>query len=166
MKEIERIAGKIVVLRNCKVILDSDLAGLYGVETRVLSQAVRRNAARFPLDFVFSLTKQEVAILRSQIVISSWGGRRSAPRAFTEHGAIMAATVLNSPRAIEMSLYVVRAFVQLREALAANKAVGKRLDELEQKFGSHDHAITELFTALRRLMQPSDPPRRRRIGFV
>jgi hypothetical protein len=169
MTDIERIAGRIILIRGSKAILDADLAALYGVETRALLQAVKRNPERFPADFLILLRNQEIAALRSQSVIpkrAGRGGRSTAPMAFTEHGAIMAATVLNSSRAIEMSLYVVRAFVQLREALAANKAIEKRLDELAQKIGSHDHAITGLFTALRRLMQPADPPRRRRIGFV
>jgi hypothetical protein len=169
MPHVERIAGRIVVVRGCKLILDSDLASLYGVETRTLLQAVRRNAERFPSDFLISLNYQDIAALRSQSVISKRtgrGGRSYAPMAFTEHGAIMAATVLNSPRAIEMSLYVVRAFVQLREALSANKAIEKRLDELEQKIGGHDRAIAEIISALRRMMQPPEPQKRRRIGFV
>ena len=112
-----------------KVMLDADLAALYGVETQTLVQAVKRNLDRFPDDFLFQLSRQDLAILRSQSVISSsaHGGRRSAPYAFTEHGALMAATVLNSPRAVEMSLYVVRAFVQLRETLAAHKGLAARI---------------------------------------
>jgi hypothetical protein len=139
------------------------------VETRVLLQAVRRNAKRYTPDFLFRLTNQEVAVLRSQSVISKRigsGGRSHAPLAFTEHGAIMAATVLNSPRAIEMSLYVVRAFVQLRQALATNNQIQRRLDELERKMGTHDQAIGEIILALRRLTQPPEPRKRRGIGFV
>src|SRR3970040_2141722 len=117
----ERIERAILVLRGHKVMLDADLAALYGVETRVLVQAVKRNLERFPKDFMFQLTNQELATWRSQIVMSNPGARmglRRPPFAFTEHGALMAATVLNSPRAVEMRLYVVRDFVRLREVLA------------------------------------------------
>lgn len=169
MPRLERIAGRISVVRGQKVILDADLAELYGVETRVLLQAVRRNANRYPPDFLFVLTTQEVAALRSQTVISKRsgrGGRSHARIAFTEHGAIMAATVLHSPRAIEMSVYVVRAFIQLRHALAANREIEKRLHELERKVGTHDQAIAEIILALRQLTQPPPAIKRRRIGFV
>ena len=173
MSSPERIATRIVTLRGQRVILDADLASLYGVETRVMLQAVRRNFERFPPDFMFELSNQDVASLRSQFVISKptgRGGRRYAPYAFTEHGAIMVATVLNSPRAIEVSVYVVRAFVELRETLAANNQLAKRLDELEarleRKIGAHDQAIGEILDAIRRLMAPPEPPRRRGIGFV
>ena len=129
---LEDITREILILRGHRVLLDSELAALYGVETRVLNQAVRRNAERFPEDFRFQLTPAQAAASRSQSVISNSrrGGRRYAPYAFTEHGAIMAATVLNSPRAVEMSIYVVRAFVQLRELLSSNKELAKRLDQL------------------------------------
>jgi hypothetical protein len=161
-----RIASRIVLIRAQRLILGPDLAALYGVETRILIQAVRRNALRFPGDFVFSLTKQELMDLRSQIVISSWGGARWAPLAFTEHGAIMAATLLKTRRAAEVSVFVVRAFVQMREGLARHREVGKRLDELERRVGTHDHTVAQILSALRQLTQPPDAPRRRRIGFV
>ena len=161
-----------------KVMLDADLAALYGVETRTLVQAVKRNLDRFPDDFMFQLSRQDLAILRSQSVISSsaHGGRRSVPYAFTEHGALMAATVLNSPRAVEMSLYVVRAFVQLRETLAAHKGLAAKLEELERKTEAmalrHDslaaHAraqLKQVFDAIRRLMVPHEP-QHRPIGFI
>jgi hypothetical protein len=153
------------------VLLDSELAALYGVETRVLNQAVRRNTERFPEDFRFQLTPAEAAASRSQSVISNSrrGGRRYAPYAFTEHGAIMAATVLNSPRAVEMSIYVVRAFVQLRELLSSNKELAKRLDQLEarieKKLATHDEAIAAMLSAIRELMNPP-APKRRGIGFT
>jgi len=169
MQPLERVAAKILQVRGRKVILDADLAALYGVETRVLLQAVRRNAERYPPDFMFALSNQDVAALRSQSVISNTagrGGRRHARLAFTEHGAIMAATVLNSPLAIQMSVYVVRAFVQLRDALAAGGEIARRLDQLERKVGTHDRAILEILQALRALTQPAEAPRRRRIGFV
>lgn len=169
MQPLELAAAKILQVRGRKVILDSDLAALYGVETRVLLQAVRRNAERYPPDFLFTLSNHAVAILRSQSVISSstgHGGRRNARLAFTEHGAIMAATVLNSPLAIRMSVYVVRAFVQLRGALAVDGEIARRLDQLERKVGTHDRAILEILQALRALTQPAETPKRRRIGFM
>jgi hypothetical protein len=169
MQPLERAAARIVEIRGRKVVLDGDLAQLYGVETRVLLQAVRRNAERYPPDFLFILTNQEVGALRSQSVISNAvgrGGRRHARFAFTEHGAIMAATVLNSPRAIEMSVYVVRAFVQLRDAAGSGREITRRLDQLERKVGTHDRAILEILQALRALTQPAEAPKRRRIGFV
>jgi phage regulator Rha-like protein len=154
------------------VLLDVELARIYGVETRVLNQAVRRNAHRFPEDFRFQLTTAEVAVSRSQIVILKPGRGQNIkflPYAFTEHGAIMAAAVLNSHRAIEMSVYVVRAFVQLREVLSSNKELAKRLDQLEagleKKLASHDEAIAAMLSAIRQLMNP--PARKRRgIGFT
>jgi len=169
MQPLERAAARILEIRGRKVILDADLAQLYGVETRVLLQAVRRNAERYPPDFLFTLTNQEVAALRSQSVISNTagrGGRRHARLAFTEHGAIMAATVLNSPRAIETSVYVVRAFVQLRDALGNGREISRRLEQLERKVGTHDRAILEILQALRALTQTAEAPKRRRIGFL
>lgn len=169
MQPLERVAARVLLIRGRKVILDADLAALYGVETRVLLQAVRRNSKRYPPDFLFILSNQEVAALRSQSVISNAagrGGRRHARLAFTEHGAIMAATVLNAPRAIRMSVYVVRAFVQLRDTFAAGGEIATRLDQLERKVGTHDRAILEILQALRQLTQPSETPSRRRIGFV
>ena len=134
------IEEQIFLVRGQKVLLDTDLAALYGVEVRALNQAVKRNEERFPPDFVFQLTAEENEGLRSQIVISksSRGGRRYAPYAFTEHGAIMAASVLNSPRAVEMSIYVVRAFLRLRETLATHKELAAKLAELEQRLETHD----------------------------
>src|SRR5688500_4563675 len=161
----ERIAGRILSLRGRRVILDADLAALYAVETRRLNEQVRRNLRRFPDDFVFRLTKQEVANLKSQIATSSWGGKRKTPLAFTEHGAAMAATVLNSRRAVDVSVYVVRAFVQLREALVASKEIGRRVDELERRVGTHDRAKADILQAIRQLAAPASPPTRR-IGFL
>src|SRR5688500_20212461 len=123
----ERIAGRILSLRGRRVILDADLAALYAVETRRLNEQVRRNLRRFPDDFVFRLTKQEVANLKSQIATSSWGGKRKTPLAFTEHRAAMAATVLNSRRAGDVSGHVVRAYVQLRERVLGSTAIARRL---------------------------------------
>ena len=173
---LEAITHRIVVLREQKVLLDADLAALYGVETRRLTEQVRRNAERFPRDFMFELNAEEFANLKSQFATSSWGGRRKLPLAFTEHGAIMAASVLSSQRAVEVSVYVVRAFVRLRELAATHGDLAKRLDDLEQKTEAlamnHDtfsrntrNQLKQVFDALRELMTPPDPPKRS-IGFV
>jgi hypothetical protein len=166
------IAGIILILRRQRVILDADLATLYGVTTKALNQAIKRNAERFPKDFLFRLNHTEVeALNRSQPVTGSQKHRnpRFPPFAFTEHGAIMAATVLNSAQAVEMSIYVVRAFVQLRELLSSNKDLARRLDQLEarieKKLTSHDVAIAAMLSAIRELMIPPRPMRRR-IGFT
>ena len=124
------------------------------------------NASRFPQDFAFHLSNQELAILKSQIATSSWGGKRKPPLAFTEHGAIMAATILNSTRAIEVSVLVVRAFVQMRQTILVHAELGKRLDQLERKIGTHDTAIGQIFDAIRQLTQPPEIQKRRRIGFL
>lgn len=160
-----RIAESILILRGQKVLLDADLAALYKVETRRLNEQVRRNRDRFPEDFVFELTDEEHGNLMSQFAISSWGGRRKHPTAFTEHGAIMAATVLNSSRAVEMTIYVVRAFVELRGTLASNKQLAQKLAELERKLATHDQAITGIIKTIRQLMRPPEP-KKRPIGFV
>lgn len=173
---LQAITQRILVIRAQKVLLDSDLAVLYGVETRRLNEQVRRNRARFPADFIFELSVTEFADLKSQSATSSWGGRRKLPLAFTEHGAIMAATVLNTPRAVEVSVYVVRAFVQLRELAGSHRELAKRLDDLEQKtealalnqdaFSRNTRAqLKQVFDALRDLMTPPDPPKRP-IGFT
>jgi phage regulator Rha-like protein len=161
-----RVESRILVLRGQKVILDTDLADLYGVEARHLNQQVKRNAKRFPVAFRFQLSAQESRNLRSQNVISSdgHGGRRYRPYVFTEHGAIMAATVLNSERAIEMSVFVVLAFVRMRQAIAANRQIMAKLAELEHRLETHDGEIQELMSAIRELMAPPQP-NRRRIGF-
>ena len=148
------------------MMLDADLALLYGVSAKRFNEQVRRNLRRFPPDFMFQLENQEFAILRSQFATSSWGGRRYPPFAFTEHGAIMAASILNSARAIEVSVFVVRAFVQMRGALAVHKQIGKRLDELERKVGTHDRAIGQVLDAIRLLTQPPEIRKGRRIGFL
>jgi hypothetical protein len=167
---IEAIASRIVILRGERVLLDADLAALYGVETRRLNEQVRRNRRRFPADFIFRLTREELENLMSQFATSSWGGRRKLPYAFTEHGAIQAATVLNTRRAVEVSVYIVRAFVQLRGVLAANRELAKRLDELEarieRKLDTHDRVIAEILDAIRQLMVPPEPKPTRRIGFI
>ncbi len=162
----KRAESRILFLHGRKAILDSDWAELYGVTVKRLNEQIKRNAARFPSDFLFQLTRGERDSLRSQIATSNngRGGRRYLPYAFTEHGAIMAATVLNSKRAIQMSIFVVRAFVRMREALAANQQIVVKLLELEHRLENHDGTIQELVAAIRELMLPP-PPSRRRIGF-
>jgi hypothetical protein len=160
----ERVEKKIIVLRGVKVILDQDLAELYEIETRALNQAVRRNLDRFPKDFMFSLTAAEVRNLRSQFVISSWGGRRYRTMAFTEEGVAMLSSVLRSPRAVKVNIAIMRVFVKLRHLLATHQELAEKLRELEGRLGEHDHHIDNLFQAIRQILAPVDPPRRR-IGF-
>jgi len=167
MITIEGLAQRILLIRGQKVMLDADLAELYGVPTKRFNEQVKRNIGRFPLDFMFQLTGEEHEALRSQFATSNSGrgGRRYAPYAFTEHGAIMAATILNSPKAIEMSVFIVRAFVQLREMLSSHKELAAKLEALEQKVGSHDQAIAGLIDAIRQLMAPPEQ-KKRPIGFT
>lgn len=161
---LERVERSILILRGEKVILDSDLADLYGVTTKRLNEQVRRNRGRFPPDFMFQLSKEEFAHLRSHFATSSpdWGGRRHPPLVFTEHGALMAANVLSSARAIAASVTVVRAFVRLRQLLATHIELKRQLDELEKKY---DSQFQQVFVAIRALMSPLDPPNKGRIGF-
>ena len=162
----QRVSRKILVLRNQKVILDTDLAALYGVSVKRLNEQVKRNPKRFPPDFLFTLTEPEYEKLRSQSATSSstHGGRRYLPHAFTEHGAIMAASVLNSKRAIDMSIFVVRAFVQMRQSTVQNQHIVSKLAELEARIDSHDGEIQGLVDAIRELIEPL-PASSRRIGF-
>jgi hypothetical protein len=157
------VERKILFLRGERVMLDADLAVLYGVETRALVQAVKRNAARFPHDFMFQLTADEVATLRSQIVISNAarGGRRHAPYAFTEHGVAMLSSVLRSQRAVSANIEIVRAFVRLRAMLANHEHLARKLTALEKRYDSQFRVV---FDAIRELMAPSSKPRRP-IGF-
>lgn len=156
------IESTILIIREEKVILDADLAALYGVETRALIQSVKRNRKRFPADFLFQLTRAEFNSLRSQTVISKTrGGRRSLPYAFTEHGAIMVANVLNSERAIKASVEVVRAFVRLRQMIVSNAELARRLNALEQQY---DEKFEAVFAAIRQLMAPPQP-KTKQIGF-
>lgn len=187
---LETITQRIFVLRERKVLLDADLAALYGVDTRRLNEQVRRNRDRFPQDFIFELTRDEYNNLMSQFATSSLiagneelashGGRRKLPMAFTEHGAIMAATVLSSPRAVEVSVYVVRAFLKLRELVATHQGLAKRLDALEARLEEKTESLAmqqdtfsrntraqlkQVMDALRELMMPPEP-HKRPIGFV
>jgi len=162
---IERIASAILVIRREKVMLDSDFAALYGVATGHLNRAVKRNRSRFPADFMFELTAEEVANLKCQIGISSWGGRRRArPHAFTEHGIAMLSGVLNSERAIKVNIAIMRAFVRLRQMIDTNRELAQRFSELEQRVGKHDEEIAAILEAIRQLMTPPEKPRRE-IGF-
>ncbi|MGH8228308.1 MAG: ORF6N domain-containing protein [Steroidobacteraceae bacterium] len=165
----EHIARSILILRGQRVLLDAELADLYGVTTRRLNEQVRRNRSRFPADFLFELTAEEFTNLKSHFATSSWGGRRKLPLAFTEHGAIMAATVLNSPRAVEMTVYIVRAFVKLRELLASNKELAGKLAALERSLVALDlktqRQFKEVYQAIRALMS-APAPKRRGIGFT
>jgi len=167
----ERVERSILFIRGQKVMLDSDLAKLYGVQTKVLIQAVKRNIDRFPEDFMFQLTVREVeglrcqfgtSNLRSQIVTSRWGGLRYLPYAFTEQGVAMLSSVLRSRRAVQVNIEIMRAFVRLRRILASNRELARKLDELERKY---DRQFAVVFDAIRQLMAPS-VPRRRKIGFT
>jgi len=160
---IETIQRSILFIRKEKVMLDTDLAVLYGVETRVLVQAVKRNIERFPDDFMFQLSTEEFSFLRSQSVTSSpWGGRRYPPYAFTEQGVAMLSSVLKSKRAVQVNVEIMRTFVQLRQMTAGHKALARRLHQLEQKY---DKQFSVVFDALRELMQPPDSDKRP-IGFI
>ncbi len=164
------IENHILFIRGMRVILDSDLSTIYGVKTKVLNQAVKRNKDRFPVDFVFQLTQEDMTALtgqrdmRSRFVTASKRNIRFLPYVFTEHGALMAANILKSPRAIAMSVYVVRAFVRLRETLVLHKDLANKLAELERKIQSHDGEIQAIIQALRQLMTPPEKPKRQ-IGF-
>src|SRR5665213_3727863 len=168
VKEMTRIESLILSIRGLRLMLDSDLAKIYGVNTGALNQALKRNIRRFPDDFAFQLSSQELEILISQIVISSrnYGGRRKLPWVFTEHGAIMLASILNSEQAVEMSVSVVRAFVLMREQLTANKELAQKLSELESRVSGHDESIQNLFEAIRQLVEPPLPEDRKQIGFM
>jgi hypothetical protein len=163
---VARIEDMIFLIRGQRVMLDWDLARVYGVTTKRLKEQFRRNAKRFPVDFAFQLTNQELINLRSQFATSSLhGGHRYPPIAFTEHGALMLASVLNSPIAVEASVRVVRAFILMREQMAAHKELAGKLADLEQRVGGHDAAIQDLFEAIRQLVEPPLPEDRRKIGF-
>jgi phage regulator Rha-like protein len=158
------ILSKIFLLRNQKVIFDFILAELYGVETKVLKRAVRRNKDRFPKDFCFQLTKKEYDNLRSQIGTSSWGGGRYIPFAFTEQGVAMLSSVLNSKRAVQVNIEIMRAFVKMREFLMTHTELAKKLKELELKIESHDESIAAIFEAIKQLLVTPEKPQRR-IGY-
>jgi len=172
------VQSLVLTVRGQRVMIDADLAIIYAVPLNRFNEAVKRNEDRFPIDFRFLLTREEVTNLKSQFAISSLedsdrqavssakhGGRRKLPWAFTEHGCLMAATVLNSPRAVQMSLFIVRAFVQMREALAANATILKRLAEIDRTLLEHDDALRAIWHELQPLLLPPPEPPKRRIGF-
>ena len=160
------LGDKILTIREQKVILDSDLAAVYGVTTKRLNEQVRRNRERFPADFAFLLTRQEVAGLRSQFATLNQGQNiKYPPFAFTEHGALMAANVLRSRRAVEMSVFVVRAFVRMRQAMLSRYEMEKRLDQIEKVLLVHDDSLKELYERIRPLLLPPADPPKPRIGF-
>lgn len=158
------VEGLIYLVRGFKVMLDEDLADLYGSETRLLTRAVRRNKERFPEDFMFELLDQEVTALRSQIGISKKGrgGRRFRPMVFTEQGVAMLSTVLRSSQAIQVNIEIMRTFVKLRTLILSNEHLARKLAELERRY---DHQFKVVFDAIREIMQPKEPPPKRRIGF-
>ena len=165
----ESISERIFQLRGRRVLLDSALAEVYGVTTRRLNEQVRRNRARFPADFLLDVTRDEVTNLKSHFATSRWGGRRKLPLAFTEHGAIMVATILSSPRAVQMTVYVVRAFIRFREALASNEQLERKLRDLERSLIASNltthRRFREVYAAIRAL-QAEPTPKRRPIGFT
>ncbi|UCD35973.1 MAG: ORF6N domain-containing protein [Nitrospiraceae bacterium] len=161
---IEVIEKKIYVIRRHKVMLDSDLSELYGVETKVLNRAVRRNLDRFPGDFMFQLTKNEYDNLRFQFGTSRWGGRRYAPYVFTEQGVSMLSSILNSKQAIQVNILIMRTFVNLRKTLSTHKALGRKMGLIEQRIEEQDKKIYTIFEAIRQLMSPSEK-QKRKIGF-
>ena len=163
----ERVGQFILIIRRHRVLLDKDLAALYGVETRALVQAVKRNLERFPPAFMFELSAAEWAVLRSQSVTSKpgRGGRRYAPYAFTEQGVAMLSSVLNSDRAIAVNIEIMRSFVRIRRLFEADKSLARRFERLQRKLESHDQAIVRILSAIRQLMNPPEP-KRRGIGFT
>ena len=163
---VGRIQQRILLIRGVKVMVDADLAEAYGVPTRRLNEQVRRNKDRFPDDFMFQLTAEEKAeVVANCVHLEKLKFSKALPLVFTEHGAIMAASVLTSPKAVEVSVYVVRAFVQLRETIAGHKELARKIAKLERKLGDHDEQIMVLVEAIKQLMDPKPPPKTRRIGF-
>lgn len=160
----ENIDDIIMTLRGHKVIFDFHLAKMYGVSVKRLLEQVKRNIDRFPSDFMFQVTNQELLGFKSHLKINEWGGRRRTPYVFTEHGAVMAANVLKSKRAIQASIYVVKAFIKLRQFVVSHRDIMQKLDELERNVATHDKAICSLFDAIRKLMSRPEKPRRK-IGF-
>lgn len=160
---VERITRAILLIRGQKVMLDTDLAGLYDVDTGALNRAVKRNQGRFPADFMFQLSVEEAEYLRCQSGITRWGGRRFLPHAFTEQGVAMLSSVLRSKRAVRVNIEIMRAFVQLRQMLSSHADLARKLAALEKKY---DAQFKVVFDAIRELTAPPEPPRKRRIGFT
>ena len=156
---------RILTVRGQRVLLDADLARLYGIETRVLNQAVKRNQDRFPEEFAFSLTREEILSISQTVTSLAQLKFSRSVQVFTEHGALQAAGVVNSPAAVQMSLYVIRAFVKMREELTANVTILKRLAEIDKTLLEHDSALRDVYRKLQPLLQPPPEPSKRRIGF-
>ena len=163
---IEVIETRILEFRGKKVMLDEDLAWLYGVKTKVLLQSVKRNIQRFPGDFMYQLTKQEVRILKSRFVTSSWGGRRYKPYVFTQEGVAMLSSILNSERAVQVNIQIMRAFVKFKELLSTHKDLAVKISGLEKKYAHHDEKIKLIFKAIRQLLQPPPVKEKKIIGFA
>ncbi len=164
---LEKIERRIYLVRDEKVLLDSDLAEMYCVETKVLNQAVKRNSERFPEDFMFQLSEEEFSNLKSQSVTSSsWGGRRTLPYAFTEQGVAMLSSVLRSQTAIHVNIAIMRAFVAMREVLRDHEKLSQKVDQLDRKLSEHDQSIRILISAIKNLTSPKVVPKKRQIGFV
>ena len=164
--KVGTIQQRILLIRGEKVIIDADLADAYGVPTRRLNEQVKRNRERFPEDFMFQLSADEKAeVIANCDHLDKLKFSKALPHAFTEHGAIMVASILNSPKAIEVSVFVVRAFVQLREVIAGHKELARKMAQIERKLGDHDEQIMVLVEAIKQLMDPKPPPKTRRIGF-
>jgi len=161
----EIIQSKIFIIKDHKIMLDKDLAQLYGVSTSRLNEQVKRNIKRFPTDFMFQLTKNESQRLMSQFAISSWGGRRKLPYVFTEQGVAMLSSVLNSDRAIEVNIQIMRVFVRLKELMISHKDLARKIEALERKFRGHDKKFILVFEAIKQLLEPFEQPGRQRIGF-
>ena len=163
--EIQNIQSKIYTIRDARVMLDFDLAELYGVETRALNQAVKRNRERFPDDFMFQLNREEFQDLISQTVTSSWGGARKLPYVFTEHGILMLSGVLKSNKAIQINIEIMRVFVKMRQLISGQSQILKRLVQLERQVAGQDKSIAAIFEAIRQLLEMGDKKERRKIGF-
>ncbi len=166
------VISKIYMIRNQKVMIDDDLAEMYGVETKRLNEQVKRNIDRFPEDFMFQLTIKDLSNLKSQIATSSWGGRRKLPYAFTEHGVLMLSSVLNSPTAVQVNIKIMRVYTKLREMLLTNKDILLKLEKLEKQILKHDEKANKqeeeiqiVFNALKQLLNPPPPEPRKRIGY-
>lgn len=162
---VDVIQSKIFLIRGCKVMLDRDLAGLYGVTTSQLTRQVRRNISRFPEDFLIQLDREELKNLMCQIGISSWGGTRKLPMAFTEQGIAMLSGVLHSPRAIQVNIQIMRTFTKLRELMLSHKDLAKKIEDLERKFGEHDKRFIALFDVIKRLLQEKEEPPKPKMPF-
>jgi hypothetical protein len=161
-----KIENRILLIRGHKVIIDADLAEFYGVPTKRLNEQVKRNTNRFPADFMFQLSSEEKAkVVANCDHLEKLKYSKALPYAFTEHGAIMAASVLNSPRAIEVSVFIVRAFIKLRQIIAGQKELQRKISQIERRLTDHDEQIIELVDLIKQLLNPKPPPNKRRIGF-